>query len=257
MRERWRIAKTNIDLCFVEKTPRERDVLLRAHRLATWESLAELCRAWFCPYRFTEGIARVHGLKLIEDAVNQGRGVLLLTGHFMHTEMALRLISESLGSSVYGVVRRNGNPYLEAILEAARVARVGPTIGKFDVLHLVRELREGAVVVYSADQDFREHCSFVPFFGIPAATLNSVPRLCESGNALPLVMWSRRRADFSYEIRIQPIWSDWASTEASDSAAVYMRELESEVRQNPAQYLWSHRRFKTRPEGAPDLYSDR
>jgi KDO2-lipid IV(A) lauroyltransferase len=109
-------------------------------------------------------------------------------------------------------------------------------------------------MVYSADQNFSYQHAFVPFFGVPAATLTTTPELVRRADALMLPFWFHRQADGSYSLRIEPAWSGWLEGDGAQAAAIYMRELERVVRAQPAQYLWVHRRFKTRPPEEPALY---
>jgi KDO2-lipid IV(A) lauroyltransferase len=108
--------------------------------------------------------------------------------------------------------------------------------------------------VYSADQDFSYHHAFVPFFGIPAATLTGTARSVRHAGARMLPFWFHRADDGDYVLRIDAPWPGWLEAEPAQSAAIYMRELEQVVRAHPEQYLWVHRRFKTRPAGQPSPY---
>jgi KDO2-lipid IV(A) lauroyltransferase len=153
------------------------------------------------------------------------------------------------------VVRRNNNACLEAELERARRRVFGPSLEKKDVRALLRALQQGELVVTSGDQDFSYNNAFVPFFGIPAATLLGAAQLAQRGRARTFLSWPRREADGSYTLQLEPAWEDWAEAEPARAAAVYMAALESKVRQAPEQYLWVHRRFKTRPAGEPSLYA--
>ena len=252
---RRRIARINLGLCFPELSADARQALLRANEQATMMGLLELLRAWFAPPSRVAGMAHVDGLDLLREAIASGRGVLLLTAHFTCTELAARLVSESLGKPVRVVVRRNNSACMEAWLESARARVFGPTLAKKDVRGLLRSLQSGDAVVYSADQNFTYQNAFVPFFGVPAATLTSTPELLRRAGARMLVFFFHREDDGSYRLRITPAWPQWSEADPVSAAAVYMSALQEEVRRHPAQYLWFHRRFKTRPPGQPDLYA--
>lgn len=251
---RRRIARVNLELCFPEQTAAARQALLRANARATMMGLLELLRAWFAPSSRLAGMARIEGMDLLREALASGRGVLLLTAHFTSTELAARLVSESLGKPVRVVVRRNNSACLEAWLERARARVFGPTLAKKDVRGLLRTLQSGEAVVYSADQNFSYQNAFVPFFGVPAATLTSTPDLLRRAGAAMLVFFFHRQEDGSYCLRITPAWPEWTGDDPVSAATAYMTALEHEVRRHPEQYLWFHRRFKTRPPGQPELY---
>jgi KDO2-lipid IV(A) lauroyltransferase len=255
MARRRRIAARNLEACFPELDARARAHLLRANLRATWMGAFELLRAWYAPARALEGIATVEGVAELREALASGQGVLLLTSHFTHTELAVRLLSMALACEARGVVRRNNSACLEAELESARRRVFGPTLAKKDLRGLLRALRDGALVASSGDQDFSYGHAFVAFFGAPAATLVGTPELAQGGNARVFVLWSRRNADGRYSVRVEAAWPGWTQAAPAEAAAIYMRALEVEVRRAPEQYLWVHRRFKTRPPGEASFYA--
>jgi KDO2-lipid IV(A) lauroyltransferase len=251
---RRRIAARNLELCFPELDRHARARLLRANLRATVMGVFELARGWFAP-AWALPRARIDGLQEVADTLARGQGVFLLSSHFTHNEFSARLLAEALPRPVRVVVRRNNNACLEAELERARRRVFGPSLEKKDVRALLRALQQGELVVTSGDQDFSYNNAFVPFFGIPAATLLGAAQLAQRGRARTFLSWPRREADGSYTLQLEPAWEDWAEAEPARAAAVYMAALESKVRQAPEQYLWVHRRFKTRPAGEPSLYA--
>jgi KDO2-lipid IV(A) lauroyltransferase len=254
LRRRRRYARTNLALCFPELDARAQRRLLRATLRASVTGLLESLRAWFAPPSRLRGLVEVEGLQHLQAAQADGRGVLLLTGHTPHLELGGRLLSEALGRPVSIVVRRNNHPCIERFIDGARRRAFAATIGKKDVRELLRALARGDVVAQAGDQDFNYQHAFVPFFGIRAATLTAIPELARRGNATVLPYWFQREADGRYRLWIEPQWPGWPSGDPAADAARSMRELETVVRRHPEQYLWVHRRFKTRPPGAAGLY---
>lgn len=254
MGKRRRYAQANIALCFPQWEPARRRRLLRANLRATVIGTLELLRAWYAPSSALAGLARVEGLEHLREATGSGRGVLLFGGHFTHSELAARLLAEASGQPLHAVVRHNNHPCIEDMFERARRRAFVGTIAKKDVRGLLRVLRNGGVVAYSADQNFNYQHAFVPFFGVAAATLVATPDLARRGDAVVLPFWFHRDAQGLYHLRVEPQWSGWPSGDEAADAARYMRELEHVVRQHPEQYLWVHRRFKTRPPGEPGVY---
>jgi KDO2-lipid IV(A) lauroyltransferase len=252
--KRRRYARINLALCFPQLDAAQRGRLLTENLRATATGALELLRAWYAPAPALEALAEVEGLEHLRAATASGRGVLLFGGHFVHSELAARLLQHVSGQAVHVVVRRNNNRCLETMFDGARRRAFAGTIAKKDVRGLLRTLSQGGVVAYSADQNFTYQNAFVPFFGIPAATLTATPDLARRGKAVVLPFWFYRGGDGRYRLRIEPQWSGWPSNDPAADAARYMSELEQVVRQHPEQYLWVHRRFKTRPSGEASVY---
>lgn len=251
---RRRYADRNLALCFPELDAPARGRLLQATLRATVTGMLESLRGWFAPASTLRGLVDVEGLEHLQAARAQGRGVLLVTGHSPHLELGGRMLSEVSGEPIAIVVRRQGRPCLERFVDGGRRRAFADTIGKKDMRGLLRTLSGGGVVAYAGDQDFSYQNAFVPFFGIPAATVTAIPELARRGNASVLTYWFQRGDGGRYRLWIDPPAPDWPSGDAVADAAHYMAMLECVVRRHPEQYLWVHRRFKTRPPGEPDLY---
>jgi KDO2-lipid IV(A) lauroyltransferase len=253
--QRRRIARTNLALCFPDLASPQRDALLRATMRDTVTGLLESVRAWYAPDAALRGLCTIDGLEHLEAARAQGRGVLLLTGHSPHLELGGRFLADAMRAPLAIVARHNNDPCLERWLDGARRRVFADVIAKKDVRGLLRTLARGDVVAYAADQDFSYQHAFVPFFGVAAAPLTAIPALAQRGNAVVLPYWFAREDDGRYTLRIESPWHDWPSGDEARDAARYMAELERAVRRRPSQYLWVHRRFKTRPPGETDPYS--
>lgn len=254
LRKRRKIAQVNIDLCFPQLQKSERAQLASRSVRNTVIGMFELVRAWYAPATSLRGQAVVEGLSHLQRALAEGRGVLLLGGHFPPAELCARLLGEALGQPLSIVARRHNSSCLERLLHAARAGAFAQVIDKKDVRGMLRLLSTGGVLAYSADQDFNYQNAFVPFFGVPAATLTLTPALAQRAHAVVLPFWFHRAEDGRYHLRIEPTWEDWPSDDPAADAARYMAALEAVVRAHPEQYLWVHRRFKTRPPGAPPIY---
>lgn len=252
---RRRIVAANIDLCFPALGKGERRALVDRNLRSTAVSLFETTLAWFAPRAVTTGIVEVKGLDHLREALAQGRGALCLYSHFTMIELGGRLLSEALGRPMHQMVRRNNDPALEAVIDAARRQFCEKTVEKRDLAELLRSLRAGHPVGYAPDQDFNLHMAFVPFFGQPAATLMMTSRIARLSRAPVLCCWIRRRQEgVGYVLRIDPPLADFPSADAVADTGRIMALVEAEVRQVPEQYLWAHRRFKTRPDGAGMAY---
>lgn len=255
LRKRRRIAARNLELCFPDLEPRARARLLDAAMRDTVTGALETLRAWFAPSARLRGLFEVEGLEHLRAEMAQDRGVLLVTGHMPHFELAGRLLGEALGRRVALHARRHNDACVDRWIDDARHRAFSRTIAKKDKAALLAALAGGEAVLYLGDQDFSYRHAFVPFFGVPAATVTALPALMREADVAALPLWMRRGADGRYRIRIEPQWPGWPGGDPHADAARYMAELEAAVRRAPAQYLWVHRRFKTRPPGEPGLYA--
>jgi KDO2-lipid IV(A) lauroyltransferase len=177
--------------------------------------------------------------------------VLLVGGHFSHLELCARLISRRI--PIAGMYRRMDSPVFEWTVLRARLHYAAAMFEKDDIRGTVKYLRGGGTVWYAPDQDMRSKDSvFVPFFGVPAATITATHHLARMGQAQVIPFFHRRLPGGGYAMRLGaplPMGGD----AAADTARVN-QSIEQMVRAAPAQYLWVHKRFKTRPPGAAEVY---
>lgn len=248
------IARINLALCFPELDAQAREALVRANTRASITGLLEMARAWYAPSSMLRGMVDVQGLEHLQAARAGGRGVLMLTAHFPHVDLGTRLLGEVLGEPLSCMVRRVDGSCGERMMEAGRRRVSASVIGKKDVRGLLRALSRGGMVAYLADQNFTYNSAFVPFFGVPTATLTTTLDLARRAGVAIVPYWCQRLDDGRYRIRIDAPWNEASGIDPVAFAARYMHELEAVIRQHPVQYLWWHRRFKTRPEGEASPY---
>ncbi len=254
-RHRRRVTETNLALCFPERSAAERRRLARASFVHTGVSLAEMILVWLNPrhgisHRFT-----VHGLEHLTRAQARGRGVVLLAGHFSCIDVASAPVSERTEVDV--MYRENKNPVWEWLQVRGRRHYFRGVIERDDTRQTLRRLKAGRTVWYAADQDYgRKHSVFAPFFGVPAATITATARLARF-NGSPVVFMSQFRdlETLTWEIRFHPPLEHYPSGDEVADATRINRLIEAAVRERPEQYLWAHRRFKTRPPGEASPYA--
>lgn len=244
---RRRIVAVNLKLCFPELSAAERRALARKNFRYTGRTVAEMALSWWAPASRLPQLANFHGLEHLRAAEARGRGVLLVGGHFTPMEMAARLTSfETRIDTIY---RPNKNPVLEYLTARFRQRHYGEPISRKDMRMLVRRLRQGRVVWYPPDQDYgRRHAVFVPFFGVPAATVSATSRIARLSRAtvVPISFYGRDDAS-GYDIVFHPPLEDYPGDDPAADALRLNQFFEEAIRRAPEQYLWVHRRFKTRP----------
>lgn len=251
---RRRIAAANIAYCFPELGERERAALLDRHFRSLGFALVEVAISWNADVRTLRELVRVEGREHLEAALARGRGALLLAGHFTALEIgAARL---GLDAPVDGVYRPHADRSMERAMRAGRQRFGGRLLDRRDLRGLLHRLRLNRAVWYAPDQDPRHRQGvFAPFFGRPAATLTTTSRLARA-SAAPVLPFrvERTAAGRAYRAVIEPALTDFPSGDDAADAARINGIIERWARAHPEQYLWVHRRFKTRPPGEPDPY---
>lgn len=251
---RRRIAERNIALCFTDLDSSARDHLLTANMHDLGRMLAEFCLGWMASDRTMAKIPlTIEGLEHLDALAAQGRGGLLVGAHFSHLELCARLVSQK--TPIAGMYRVMDNPVFEWAVLRARLHYARAMFTKNETLASVRYLRDGGILWYAPDQDMRSKGHvFAPFFGIPAATITATHHLARLSGAAVLPFFHRRLDDGSYSIRIEAPLTDFPTRDATADTTRVNTAIEQMVREAPEQYLWAHKRFKTRPPGEPPLY---
>ncbi len=256
-KSRRRTALRNLELCFPEKPEQERVTLARRNFESTALAFFETGMAWFWPRRRLEQLYTVEGLEHLQQAADEGEGVVLLAMHFTHLDLGAKLLC--LSHSIDGLYRPHNNALYDFMQRRGRerFSGEGVAIAREDMRQMVRHLRRGRAVWYAPDQDYgarRPHV-FVPFFGVPAATITATMQLMRMGRARLIPFTHYRREDGSgYDVKVYPPLASVPTGDDEADAATINAFVEARVRECPEQYMWVHRRFKTRPEGEKSLY---
>lgn len=251
---RRRIAETNLRLCFPGRNPAERARLIKAHFRSMGMGSVETAMSWWTPERRLRHLVRIEGLEHLTHALEQGRGVILLSGHFTSLEIGGRLLS--LFAPFHVLYRQHKNPLFEAVMRRARERHFDKAIPRDDMRGMIRSLKDNMPVWYAPDQDYgREKSVFAPFFGIPAATITATSRLAKASGAAVVPFFQTRLPDGGgYILRLYPALQGFPGQDAVEDARRVNRIIEEQILAMPEQYLWVHRRFKTRPEGEDSVY---
>lgn len=246
-RGRRHIVEVNIRLCFPEKSAQEQAALVRQTFIDNGIGLMETMIAWFRPQNYLLSRTHFHGLDKLAAAQAEGRGVMLLGAHYSMLDLAGALVTNHVTVSIS--YRPQDNPVMNYLMERGRARLYEGCFTRKDIRGFIRTLKQGKVLWYAQDQDFgRKNSVFVDFFGIPAATITATSRIARAGNALVMPITYFRRADHSgYDITIHDPLPIPGEDEVADARAANAF-LEEQLRQHPSQYLWLHKRFKTRPD---------
>jgi Kdo2-lipid IVA lauroyltransferase/acyltransferase len=253
---RRRVALRNLALCFPEMDEAARRRLAREHFRWLGRSIVERGLLWWAPRERLQRLIHVEGD--VHLAERSERPVMWLVPHFMALDVAgvaVLLFQQRKGASIY---QQQSNAVMDGVMRRGRL-RLGNAVifpRSDSAKPLIREIRQGTGFFNLPDMDFGERdAAFVPFFGVPAATLLAPSRLARALDMIVQpVLAEMLPGGQGYRVRFLPPWDDFPSDDALADTTRMNRWIEAEIRRNPAQYLWVHKRFKTRPAGEASLY---
>ena len=252
--ERRRVARINLARCFPQMPERERERLARAHFRAFGRSFVERGLLWWAPRSRIERLVRIEGLENLHAL--RGQPVILLAPHFVGLDAgATRLTCEA---DMVGMYANQKDPRFGALLRRGR-SRFGDQrlVSRQQGLRAaIADIRAARPFFYLPDQDYGAgDALFVPFFGVPAATITALPRLARVTRAKVLPMVTRMLpGGRGYVLSIGPAWVDYPSGDLATDTRRMNAYIESRVLEMPEQYFWLHKRFKTRPPGEAGFY---
>lgn len=251
-RTRRHAAAVNLALCFPDLDEAARAALLRDAFRDFGIGLFEFARAWFGEVGPMRRTARIEGVERVAALRAGGRGVLLVSGHFMTLELCGRLMCDHL--PLAGMYRRYRDPVMEAAVRRGRSRYAAAMFANGEVRAAMRHLKAGGILWYAPDQDMRgKDTVFAPFFGVPAATITATHQFARL-TGCAVVPFFHRREGADYVLRLGEPLADFPSDDPVADATRVNAAIEAMVREAPSQYLWIHRRFKRRPDGLAKPY---
>ena len=179
---RKHIAEVNFSLCFPELSDQERQKLLADHFTSLGIGIMEIAMSWWATKQQLEKLVTIDGLQHLQDALKDGRGVILLSAHFTTLEIGGRLLA--LHAPFHVMYRKHKNPVIERVMKNARIRNFDKAIPRKDLRAMLRSLKQNIPVWYAPDQDYgAKHSIFAPFFGIQAASITASSRIARMSNA--------------------------------------------------------------------------
>jgi KDO2-lipid IV(A) lauroyltransferase len=248
--ERRKVTRINLEKCFPQKSAAERERLARAHWRAFARAFVEQGVLWWSPRSRIERLVRVEG----REHLRPGGKTIVFAPHFVGFEATLaRLALEHPVAMMYS---RQKDPAFEARLYAGRTrfgARMFPR--QAGIRTGIEAINSGVLYYYLPDLDFGPKRSvFVPFFGVPAATVTGLAYIARTTGAAVVPCVTRMLPEGGYVARLYPPWSGFPSGDDVADARRMMAFIEERVLEMPEQYFWLHKRFKTRPPGEARFY---
>ncbi len=257
-KSRRRVALTNLRLCFPHMSEAERETIARAHFRAYMQAALEYGFLWNASGEKIRNYVTLHEehewKQFQQGAQGDGRKpVIWLCPHFIGLDAsAIRISVDTSGCSLYS---QQSNRDLDQMMLAGRTRfSESKIIARTEgVKPIIRAMKSGLPFYYLPDMDFGARDSvFVPFFGVKAATITGVSRLAKlTGAVVVPVIATQRPKGQGYDVRFYPAWKNFPSGDDEADALRVNEFIEDRVRENIAQYLWTHKRFKTRPISDP------
>lgn len=250
---RRHVVDTNLRLCFPDMSPQERRALTRRSFVAFGQSWMDRGWLWHAPP------AVVARRLTLTGALHELEGeapTILFAPHFYGLDAAATVLALRIPRRFTSIYTQQADPVVDAWIRAGRL-RFGDVrvfTRSTGVKEIVGSLRAGNVFYLLPDMDFGPGDSvFVPFYGVPAATVPSVPRFARLGRAKVVTVLPRITQQ-GYTVELLPAWEDFPGSDAVEDTAAMNRRLEHYIAAMPEQYYWVHKRFKTRPDAGPSVY---
>jgi len=257
-KRRRHIAQVNIDLCFPKLSKPEKESILKRTFESVGYSTIETPLSWWASDKRLAPLAHLHGREHIDNARKTGRGILLLGAHFTCLEIGGRLLTMHIPT--INMYKKHRNALFEAVMRKNRLIHLDGLIEHRNVREYIRALKRGKICWYAPDQDFRNKGSsvFASFMGVQAATLTAAARIAKMSNAIVIPFFPKRRLDGKgYDLDILPPLENFPTGDDERDAALVNEIIAEQVALAPDQYLWLHRRFKSRPEGEQTVYEQK
>ncbi len=259
MAERREIARVNLALCFPQWSEAERKAVLKENFASNGIALFEMAMAWWWPKQRLAGLAHIDGLEHLQRAAAAGQGVVLMSAHFTTLEIGAALLGQQ--ATIDGMYREHRNAAFDYVQRRGRERHNADAVAveREDVRSMLKSLRRGRAIWYAPDQDYGRKASvFVPLFGVTAATVTATATFARLGKALVVPFTQTRLPNGrGYLLTVHPPLDDFPQGDEKADALRINQWVEQAIMQQPEQYMWVHRRFKTRPEGEARPYAER
>ena len=252
--ERRKVGAINLKLCFPDLSDEARQKLLREHFRMFARGLIERSILWWSSAEYISSLIRVEGVEHFETL--QGKPAILLTPHFVGMDVGGQWIAQH--TDTVCMYANQKNIYLTELLlqKRARFRNQRLYSRQQGLRPILKGMRAGMPFVYPPDQDqgVRDG-AFIPFFGVPAATMTSVPRIAQMAGAKVVPSITRLLpGGEGYVLTFYPTWENYPSGDDIADTRRMNEFIEQRVLEMPEQYFWLHKRFKTRPEGEKRFY---
>lgn len=249
------IARTNIDMCFGDRSESDREEMVREHFRSYGRSVLDLGLIWWASEKRLESLISINGLERLQERIDRGESVLIITPHAAGLDLGGIMVSRYV--PCVSMMKALPNPIIDWLITSGR-RRFKADIWLRDagLRPLIKSLKSNRVVFYMPDEDFGTRNSvFAPFFGVQTSTLTTVGRMAKISGVDVIPCFSRIQPDGrGYIVDVDPPLENYPSGDDVGDATAMNAALEDGISRAPAQYMWTLRWFKTRPAGEASPY---
>lgn len=247
-------AYSNISNCFPEKKQPQVTLLVKQHFDAIGISLFETANAYYGSDRKIKKLLSINNKHFFSDALKDEGGIILLCSHFMPLMLGSRALL--LENTIANVYRPQNNKLFDKVMVKGYKKNGAVMIKSKDTRSILKAIKNSLPIWYAPDQDLGINNSvFAPLFGIETATASATARLAKNNNTR-VIPYSFIRTKHGYEMSFDKPIKNYPSNDPIKDATTTNKILENQIIKAPEQYLWIHRRFKTRPDGQENFYND-
>lgn len=254
-KKRRRIASINIKKCFSSLSSNQQKELVKQQFRATGMGMLEAAFAWYGDEQRVMSRSCISGRLHLDNALTHGKGVILLTFHYPCLDLAGIQLSHEY--PVGFMQRPHNDPKMDRIITGGRLRFAKRAVSRHSPRDMLKALKENLVVCYYPDHDLgRKNSEFAPFFGIQTAWVSAISRMAQmSGAPVVPMLCERLPRAAGLHLRLLPALEFFPSDDVVADLTRVSALLEQHLREHPENYLWTHRRFKTRPEGEASFYA--
>ena len=245
-------AYSNISHCFPEKKQPQVDRLVKRHFEAIGVSFFETANAYYGSDNKIKKLLTIQNEHFFKDALKEEGGIILLCSHFLPLMLGSRALL--IKHTIANIYRPQNNTLFDSTMVKGYKKNGAVMIKSTDTRSIIKAINNSLPIWYAPDQDLGKNNSvFAPFFGIQTATASATARLAKNNNTR-VIPYSFIRTSNGYLMSFEKPISNYPSNDPIHDATVINQILEKQINRSPEQYLWIHRRFKTRPNDEKNFY---
>ncbi len=246
------IAFVNISRCFPNKKKSEVEILVKQNFEAIGISIFETANAYFATNTKIESMLTIRNEQHLTKAIEENKSVILLAAHFLPLMLGSRALL--LKHNIANIYRPQNNALFDEVMRKGFVNNGAVMIKTKDTRGMLKAIKDKLPIWYAPDQDLgMEKCVFAPFFNIQTATVSATARLAKDSNTV-VIPYFFIRTESGYQMAFNPPIDNYPDSDPVNSAGMTNQILEAQILKYPEQYLWIHKRFKTRPMGESEFY---